>query len=66
MTEPLLRVVRGTPTPEELAALITVLAARPTPPPPAQPTRPLWTDHARRLGVPRPGPTTWRASGLPG
>jgi hypothetical protein len=65
VSAPLLRVVRGNPTPEELAALITVLAARPAPPPEPDPVRPLWTDHARRLGTPRPGPTTWRASGLP-
>lgn len=65
MTAPFLRIVRGNPTPEELAALVTVLAARPAPAPAPDPVRPLWTDRARRLGVSRPGPCTWRASGLP-
>jgi hypothetical protein len=63
---PHLRVLRGNPTPEELAALVTVLTTRARPaylPPPTQ--RPLWSDQARRLGLPRPGPTAWRASTLP-
>ena len=34
-TEPILRVVKGDPTPEELAALITVVAARAAAPAPA-------------------------------
>jgi Acyl-CoA carboxylase epsilon subunit len=63
---PHLRILRGTPTPEELAALVAVLTtrARPADPPPPAP-HPLWNDHARRLGLPRPGPTAWRASTLP-
>lgn len=64
---PLLRVVRGEPTPEELAALVAVLAAKgtggePTAPKPAS----AWTD--RSLLVRRPvahGPGAWRASAWP-
>ena len=65
---PLLRVVRGEPTAEELAALVAVLAARSAAaaaPPPARP-RSAWADPARRLGVAgRPGPGAWRRSALP-
>ena len=67
MTEtprPLLSVVRGTPSPEELAAVVAVLAARggsaaaaPAPAPR------LWRSPLRPpLGL--PGPGAWRASGL--
>lgn len=64
---PLLRVVRGEPTAEELAALVAVLAARsaagaPEPPKPVS----AWTD--RSLLVRRPvahGPGAWRASAWP-
>lgn len=63
---PFLRVVRGEPTPVELAALVAVLAARaaagPGPPGP----RSAWADPAARLGVPpAPGPSAWRRSALP-
>jgi hypothetical protein len=65
--EPLLRVVRGKPTAEELAALVAVVAAcagssRPAPPPAPS----AWAD--RRAAVRRPlppGPGAWRASGWP-
>jgi hypothetical protein len=64
---PVLRVVRGRPTEEEVAALVVVLAARRprhgAPPPPALD---VWSDRAALLAVPaRPGPVAWRASGLP-
>ena len=62
-----IRVVRGAPTEEELAALVAVLATRATAvpqPPPAVPSH--WRDHAARLGVRRPGRRAWWASGLPG
>lgn len=64
---PLLRVVRGEPTPEELAALVAVLTARAAAPGPGQPP-PVsgWTDRARLVRpavVPSPG--GWRASGWP-
>ena len=62
---PLLRVVRGQPTDEELAALTVVVAAL------SQGRRrgrvaPLggWASYADRFGAPlRPGPGGWRASG---
>ena len=62
---PLLTVVRGEPTPEQLAALVAVLAARSGAAEPA-PTAaaPLWS--APQLRTPMfPGPGAWRASGLP-
>ena len=62
---PLLRVVRGTPSAEELAALVAVVAARASgggePEPPA---RPLWGRPVLRPDL-TPGPGAWRASGLP-
>lgn len=64
---PLLRVVRGEPSDEELAALTAVIAAaasQPAPEPPAP--RSAWADPAHRLRTPlRPGPGAWRASALP-
>jgi Acyl-CoA carboxylase epsilon subunit len=65
---PVLRVVRGEPTAEELAALVTVLAARAAAGGGDRPARrrPLWRDRTALLGAPRmPGPGSWRASGLP-
>ncbi|MER7169360.1 acyl-CoA carboxylase subunit epsilon [Micromonospora sp. NPDC000207] len=65
--EPLFRVVRGTPTAEELAALTGVLTSRSlsttTPSPPAPST---WARSARPAATaPTPGPNAWRSSGLP-
>ncbi|MBM2622144.1 acyl-CoA carboxylase subunit epsilon [Actinoplanes sp. LDG1-06] len=62
-TEPLVSVVRGEPTAEELAALVTVLVAAssrvddqsPEPAPSA------WARSAR----PSMAPSSWRASALP-
>jgi Acyl-CoA carboxylase epsilon subunit len=62
---PLLRVVRGEPSAEELAALVAVLTARAAAVPPARPPRPAWSDPARRLTAPRVGPDAWRRSALP-
>jgi hypothetical protein len=64
---PLLRVVRGEPTDEELAALVAVVAAR------AAGTRSetggqprTWAAYWRTVGAPPPpGPGAWRASALP-
>jgi acyl-CoA carboxylase epsilon subunit len=65
--EPLVSIVRGTPTDLELTALVTVVAARSTavdaspdgtPPDPA---RTAWTRSAR----PSMGPASWRTSALP-
>jgi hypothetical protein len=66
--EPALRVVRGDATPEEIAALVAVLLARPgddeVPPVPA---RSAWADRSSQLRRPlRPGPGAWRRSALPG
>ncbi|MCW2817270.1 MAG: hypothetical protein JWR42_57 [Marmoricola sp.] len=63
---PLLRVVKGDPTPEQLAALVTVVsalaagaAAADVPPAP----RPEWSAHHRAVRpVHRHGPGAWRAS----
>jgi hypothetical protein len=60
MTQPFLRVKRGNPTDEELAAVAAVLAALFRTRPPAQPQRlvaPIW------LASRRPGytpPTSWQ------
>jgi Acyl-CoA carboxylase epsilon subunit len=66
---PVLRIVRGDPTPEELAALVTVLAARAAASaaaePPAAP-RSAWRDRSRYARTTLPhGPGAWRASALP-
>lgn len=66
--EPRLRVIRGTPTAEELAALVTVLAAAAGGAvPAAEGSRARgagWRDHRAMLrrGIP-PGPGAWAASG---
>ena len=65
-TPPLLRVVRGDPTPEELAALVAVLASLGAAA--AAPTRrtPDWNAPRRLTRVThRHGLGGWRASGLP-
>jgi len=63
----LFRVVRGTPTDAELAALTVVLLAAATPsetPPPPEPSA--WNDRAARMRRPLPtGPGAWRASAWP-
>ena len=67
---PLLRVVRGEPTPEELAALVTVLtapAAGATGAGPRTAARSDWHDPARLVRRPmHVGPDGWRSSGRPG
>jgi Acyl-CoA carboxylase epsilon subunit len=64
---PLLRVVKGDPTPEELAALIAVVATRSggSPEVAPEPTS-AWRDRSRYVRRPMtPGPNAWRASVLP-
>ncbi|MDP3711069.1 MAG: acyl-CoA carboxylase subunit epsilon [Mycobacteriales bacterium] len=64
---PLLRVVRGAPSPEELAALIAVVSSRggAVEDEPASTSR--WASRESLLRHPLPhGPGAWRASGLPG
>jgi hypothetical protein len=64
---PLLRVVKGEPTPEELAALVAVIAARSGGGDDvAAGPRSAWTDRARYVRRPlTPGPGAWKASALP-
>jgi hypothetical protein len=61
---PLLRVVKGDPSPEELAALIAVVAGRSAGEDAPAPERPLWGRPVLR-GPLSPGPGAWRASALP-
>ncbi|HWG93651.1 MAG TPA: acyl-CoA carboxylase subunit epsilon [Mycobacteriales bacterium] len=65
---PLLRVVRGNPSPEELAALLAVVTARSSAAPAAVPSPPsAWRSRAALVRRPvHAGPGAWRASGLPG
>ena len=65
---PVLRVIAGSPTPDEVAVVVSVLSAvsaGATQQP--QPVRlRSWSNRSRTLRHrPAPGPTTWRDSGLP-
>ncbi|NRQ35375.1 acyl-CoA carboxylase subunit epsilon [Nonomuraea sp. NN258] len=62
-----LRIVRGDATPEEIAALVAVLAARQAPPEERpRPRRQTWRNPARAMRKPvAPGKSAWRMSGLP-
>lgn len=66
VVRPLLTVVRGEPTPEQLAALIAVVGARAaTSGAAAQPAeQPLWNRPQLRTPL-AAEPGAWRASGLP-
>ncbi|WP_129667887.1 acyl-CoA carboxylase subunit epsilon [Phytoactinopolyspora endophytica] len=67
--EPLVRVVKGEPTDEELAALTAVVSAKAAAAASAdteseQPST--WAAYWRTVRTPlRPGPGAWRASALP-
>jgi Acyl-CoA carboxylase epsilon subunit len=64
---PVLSVLRGEPTPDELAAMLVVLASR-LRAHPADGDKPpsLWSSPAQTLQAPLfSGPGAWRASGLP-
>jgi hypothetical protein len=62
----LFRVVRGTPTDAELAALVLVLAAAAAPPATPTPPPSAWNDRAARLRRPLPvGSAAWRTSTWP-
>jgi len=67
---PLFRVVRGDATPEEIAALVAVLAARGggnDAPGRPRSVKNGWSDRSRALRRPlSPGPGAWRGSALPG
>ncbi|MFJ2257710.1 acyl-CoA carboxylase epsilon subunit [Streptomyces sp. NPDC087844] len=60
-----IKVVRGNPTPEELAAALAVVRARAaaaaTPPPGAAKSRDAWSDPSRlsHHRLPAPGPQSW-------
>jgi Acyl-CoA carboxylase epsilon subunit len=61
---PLLRVVRGDPSPEELAALVAVLTGRGGPAGPEPGPRSRWADRSvlLRPSLPTPGPGAWHAA----
>jgi hypothetical protein len=66
--QPILQVVKGDPTPEELAALVAVVTARSAAAAvPAEPERAgNWAMYWRNARQPfRPGPGRWRASAHP-
>ncbi len=71
---PFLRIVNGDASPEEIAALVTVLTARASaaaaagtaPVRTAPVPRSAWADHSHRLRTPLPhGPGAWCRSALP-
>ena len=68
--KPVLRVVRGDATPEEIAALVTVLMAAASGSEGEQvaaPARSAWVERSRQMRAPLfPGPGAWRRSALPG
>ncbi|MEU5181071.1 acyl-CoA carboxylase subunit epsilon [Streptomyces longwoodensis] len=67
-----IKVVRGNPTPEELAAALAVVRARAAAaaaqPSGAELPRAAWSDPSRiaHRRVPRPGPTSWSRTYWPG
>jgi hypothetical protein len=67
MDEPLFSVVKGSPTEEELAALVAVLALRPAAATTPQGRRESgWSAYWRSVRAPvQPGPGAWRMSGRP-
>jgi hypothetical protein len=63
---PFLRIVRGNPTEEEVAALIAVLASVGGSAEPDRTPAPAWAAHHRKVRVTLPhGPGGWRSSALP-
>ena len=66
---PVLRVIRGDATPEEIAAVVAVLLARSAASDASSSARPApsaWAARSRLLRRPlHPGPGAWRRSGLP-
>lgn len=69
MTEheaPLLRVVKGDPTPEELAAVVAVISASQAGGPASKPDFSLWSRKSRSMRPAiRPGFGAWRGSMMP-
>ena len=64
VSQPVLRVVKGDATPEEIAALVAVVSATGAPAPTAPPVRSPWA-RPRPRSIGTPGPGAWRASALP-
>ena len=63
---PALRIVRGEPTDEEIAALVVAIGTLPQPSSRSQPRHSAWSDRSALLRRPlHPGPTAWRTSYLP-
>jgi hypothetical protein len=63
---PVLRVVTGDATPEEVAALVAVIASLGSDAAPPSRRTPEWSAHHRKARVSLPhGPGGWRSSGLP-
>jgi len=70
-SRPVLRVIRGDATPEEIAAVVAALLSRAAASdggaPPAQPAPSAWSDRSRLLRRPvHAAPDAWRRSALPG
>ncbi len=65
--EPVVKVVKGDPTPEELAALVAVVTARKAAAPePDEERASDWASYWRNVRRPlQHGPGRWRASGFP-
>ncbi|GHC70532.1 acyl-CoA carboxylase subunit epsilon [Streptomyces cinnamoneus] len=67
----MIKVVRGNPTPEELAAALAVVQARAAAgaaAAPSEPDRPEWSSPERLVAarrVPAPGPRSWRTTYWP-
>ncbi|HEX5740172.1 MAG TPA: acyl-CoA carboxylase epsilon subunit [Pilimelia sp.] len=59
-----LRITRGAPTPEEVAAVVGVLLGRRTPPPAPTRARAAWAA-AARPGAARRGADAWRHAARP-
>ena len=57
-----LRIVKGDATPEEVAALVAVLASRAGGPAPEAPRASQWGRTQVRRPLPQPGPGAWRAA----
>jgi hypothetical protein len=65
-TRPLLRVVKGDATPEEVAALVAVVAALGSGGEAPRRPAPAWSAHHRKVRTTLPhGPGGWRSSALP-
>ena len=62
--KPLLKVIDQNATPEDVAAIVAVLAALGPGEPPKKKPRSLWATPQLRTPL-HPGPNAWRASALP-